>query len=120
MKPTDESLIDTRTLLVTCGGDPLLLRTMIRSFQTHFEGHLNDVAHALKERDLTRLRAATHKLHGLVSAFSRRANEAVAILEQLGADGHWSDVDKQFMVVDQILHSLAKSLDGITVEELKS
>ncbi len=37
MKPIDDSLIDTRTLFVTCGGDPVLLQTMIHSFQTHFE-----------------------------------------------------------------------------------
>jgi hypothetical protein len=118
MKPIDDPLIDTRTLFVTCGGDPVLLQTMIHSFQTHFEGRLNDLVNAVKHQDGASLRAATHKLHGLVSAFSRRADEAVTILEQLGNDGHWNDADRQSVAVDELLHSLATSLDRVTVEEL--
>ena len=118
MKPNDDSLIDTRTLFVTCGGDPVLLQMMIHSFQTHFEGHFDDLANAVKHQDGARLRAATHKLHGLVSAFSRRADEAVTILEQLANDGHWNDADRQSEAVHELLHSLAKSLDRLTVEGL--
>jgi hypothetical protein len=118
MKPIDDSLVDTRTLFATCGGDPLLLKAMIHSFQTHFEGHLDALANAIKDQEGARLRTAAHKLHGLVSAFSRRADEAVTRLERVGIDGHWNYVDREFVALDELLHSLAESLHRLTVEGL--
>jgi hypothetical protein len=118
MKPIDDSLIDTRTLFVTCGGDPQRLKNMIYSFRTHFEGHLDALANAIKDQDGARLSTAAHKLHGLVSAFSRRAVEAVTRLERVGIDGHWNYVDREFVALHDLLHSLAESLHRFTVEGL--
>jgi hypothetical protein len=117
MNSHETSLIHPQTLLAACGGDPLLLQTMIRSYREHFGRHLETMSDAMMKRDAVRTREAAHKLRGLVSTFSTRASDAVAALERLENDAPAASA-AQFDTVANMLRSLAAALATVTVGHL--
>jgi hypothetical protein len=58
-----------RGMDAACGGDPVLLRKMIDSFQSCAPDHLRMLRHAVQAQDISTLPQAAHKLRGLVAAF---------------------------------------------------
>jgi PAS domain S-box-containing protein len=115
----EEGLLSPVALLACCGGDPVLLGKMCRSFRAHAPGHLAEVGDAIRAGEAARLREVAHKLHGVVSAFSTEAAKVAALLEQLGAEGRTAEAAPAHARVADILERLYPLLDSLSVEELR-
>jgi PAS domain S-box-containing protein len=112
-------LLDPAALLAACDGDAELLRKMCRHFQTFVPGRLAELSEALRDRDAPRLRAAAHKLGGMVSSFSASAAEAAALLERLGAEGKLEEAIPAQSRLTEIVGRILSVLDALSVEQLR-
>jgi CheY-like chemotaxis protein len=124
--PPDESdagvppgLLDPAALLAACDSDAELLRKMCRHFQTFVPGRLAEVSEALRDRNTSRLREATHKLGGMVSSFSATAAEAAAFLGIIGSQGNIEEAIRTHSRLTEILGRLSSMLDTLSVEQLR-
>src|SRR5262245_62761504 len=90
-QPPRLDLLDPPVLLAACGGDPAMLRKMCRSLQSRVPEYLAAIRDALHELDALRLREASHKFTGMLSAFSMVAGDQAAGLEDLAARGLLGD-----------------------------
>ena len=113
-----DALINARTLLAACGRDAPLLETMIRSFQTHARRHLAMIGDSIRERNPGQMHVASHKLRGLVSAFSSAAADAAGILERMGAAGELSHVTECYGRLAHMIDELYKALPRLTIARL--
>jgi CheY-like chemotaxis protein len=112
-------LIDLAALLAACDGDAELLRKMCRHFQTFVPGRLAEVSAALGDRDIPRLRQATHKLGGMVSSFSATAAESVALIGRLGREGNIEEATQTHARLTETVGRLLAVLDTLSVEQLR-
>jgi CheY-like chemotaxis protein/nitrogen-specific signal transduction histidine kinase/HPt (histidine-containing phosphotransfer) domain-containing protein len=112
-------LLDPAALLAACDGDDELLRKMCRHFQVFAPGRLAEVGAALRDRDGTRLREATHKLGGMVSSFSASAAEAAAHLGRQGGEGKFEEATQTHSRLTEIVGKLTAVLDTLSVEQLR-
>jgi hypothetical protein len=80
---------------------------------------LAEVSEALRDRDTVRLRAAAHKLGGMVSSFSAVAAEAVALLGRLGGEGKFEEATQTHSRLTEIVGRLITVLDSLSVEQLR-
>src|SRR5262249_60072329 len=103
--------------LAACDGDDELLRKMCRHFQSFAPGRVDEVTQALGDRNLSRLREATHKLGGMVSSFSATAAEVAAHLGRLGSEGRIDEATQTHSRLTEILGRLHSVLDTLSVEE---
>jgi PAS domain S-box-containing protein len=115
----EEGLLDQTALLAACDGDDELLRKMCRHFQMYAPDRLAEVSEALRDRDSARLRAAAHKLGGMVSSFSTRAAEAVAMLARLFAEGKTEEAIQTESRLTELLGDLLAVSETLSVEQLQ-
>jgi len=115
----EEGLLDPTALLAACDGDDDLLRKMCRHFQTYAPDRLAEVSESLRDRDSTRLRAAAHKLGGMVSSFSTCAAEAVAMLARLFAEGNTEEAIQTELRLTELLGDLLAVSETLSVEHLR-
>ena len=113
------SLLDPVALLAACDGDAELLRKMCRHFQTFVPGRLAELSEALRDRNVSRLREAAHKLGGMVSSFSATAAEAVAVLGRLAGEGRIEEARQAHSRLAEIVGRLLAALDTLSVEQLR-
>ena len=92
---------------------------MVQSFEAHAHHHMTQLADAWQQRSPQQLKAAAHKLRGLVSAFSASAAGAVQKLEDAGGEPQWPSNDEPFRRVSDLVAALLESLPRLTIEELK-
>jgi hypothetical protein len=118
-RPSVSSLIDAPALLATCGGDRTLLQTMIRSFQTHIRRHLLAVEMSVGNRSALHLRESSHKLRGLLLAFSSAAADVAGMLEQMAAVGDLDRAEESHARVSNMINTLSHSLSDLTIDDLK-
>lgn len=112
-------LIDAVTLLAGCNGDPSLLAKMVQSFESHAHHQMTQLADAWQQRSPQQLKAAAHKLRGLVSAFSSSAASAVQKLEDARLEPQSFTRDEPFRRVSDLVAALLESLPRMTIEELE-
>jgi CheY-like chemotaxis protein len=117
--PFGEDLLDPAALLAACDGDAELLRKMCGHFRAFVPGRLAEVSEALRDRDPARLRAAAHKLGGMVSSFSATAAEAVALFGRLGGEGDFEEATQAHSRLAEIVGRLISAFDTLSVEELR-
>jgi HPt (histidine-containing phosphotransfer) domain-containing protein len=113
---SDDLLLDPTALFGGCGGDPLLMRTMIDSFQLSAPGQLAELRDAAQREDGPALRHAAHKFRGLVSTFSRSIAARMELLEQRMTDQ--ASIASCEIVAEEI-KALSKTLSNLSIEELK-
>src|SRR5262249_8784969 len=114
-----DGLIDGAALLAACDEDAELLRKMCQHFQTFVPGRLAEVSEALRDRNVPRLRAAAHKVGGMVSSFSATAAEAVALLGRLAGEGKIEEAIQTHFQLTEIVGRLISELDTLSVEQLR-
>jgi PAS domain S-box-containing protein len=119
IRAAEPDLIDARTLLAACGGNPHLLEKMVQSFQDHVPDHLAQLTDAWRQRNAERLRSAGHKLRGLVSTFSSKVASTVQSLERTGLEQQWPSDDKRIKRVSDGVLALIEALPQVTIEELE-
>ncbi|MEA2707654.1 MAG: hypothetical protein QOF78_255 [Phycisphaerales bacterium] len=117
--PSDADLVDAATLLATCGGDQLLLDKMILSLWNHSQRHLDEINQAIAAQDCNRLSRATHKLRGLVSAFSIRATDAAIAIEQAAARDELHGAIEQHKRLTAIVGLLTDTVRNCTIDKLR-
>ncbi len=81
------SVLDASQLLAVCGGDAALLRALCGQLLTSLPKHLHAVRSALEGADAAALRDASHKLSGMLAAFSTTAGDLASNVEDLAALG---------------------------------
>jgi two-component system, sensor histidine kinase and response regulator len=93
------ALLDARVLWDVCGGDAGILEKITRVFRARLPDHLTAVQDALREHDTLRLREATHKLRGMMAAFSTIPDGVASELEDHSARGQ---LEEARPLVDQL------------------
>jgi PAS domain S-box-containing protein len=111
-------LLDPAALLAACDGDAELLRKMCQHFRTFVPGRLVEVSRALRDRDVSRVREAAHKLGGMVSSFSATAAEAAALLGRLASQGKMEEATQTHSQLTDLVGRLLSALDTLSVEQL--
>jgi CheY-like chemotaxis protein/HPt (histidine-containing phosphotransfer) domain-containing protein len=119
LAPAAEGLLDPAALLAACDGDAELLRKMCRHFRAFAPGRLAEVTEALRDRDPARLKAAAHKLGGMVASFSAAAEKA-ALLEQLDAQGRIDEAEQTRTALANIMGRLIPVVDDLSIDRLRS
>jgi protein-histidine pros-kinase len=118
-QPSSLPLLDAAALLAACDGDADLLRKMCLHFRTFVPDRLAEVSEALQNRDAARLRAAAHKLGGMVSSFSAAAAEAAALVENLAIQGKIEDAIPARARLTDLVSRVLSTLDTVSVENLR-
>jgi HPt (histidine-containing phosphotransfer) domain-containing protein len=113
------TLLDPATLLAACGDDPTLLRELIDVFQADTPGALTRVGEAVEQQEASRLRAAAHRLRGLLSTFSAMAAAEAARLETMGAGGQLDDAASTLDVLAEMVERLGPQLEELSIEQLR-
>jgi HPt (histidine-containing phosphotransfer) domain-containing protein len=76
-------LLDADAVIRTCGEDEAIFLALRASFARYLPAQIAEVLSALEASDLARLRDAAHRLCSSLSAFSTRAGDAAAELEEM-------------------------------------
>ena len=89
------------------GNDTSLARRLIDLFLQDSERLVDDVRHAIGDRDAERLRRAAHTLKGSVSNFpAGAARDAAAQMEAIGFEANFDAADKAFPVLQREIDRL--------------
>ncbi len=113
------SPLDATALWTACDGDAGLLRRMVEVFQAGAPAQLASVGAAIDRRDAAALRAAAHKLRGLVGAFSTAAAEVAGQIEQTAAGGRLDGAADRYAALAEMVQALATLLPGLSIEQLR-
>jgi len=116
---TRPGLLDPRVLLAACGGDAGILENICQAFRTRLPDHLTAVQGALRDGDTTRLREASHKLCGMVAAFSTVAGGVASDVEDLAAQGQIDDARPLVGQLESMAQELMRAVDGLSLEALQ-
>jgi hypothetical protein len=109
-------LLDPGVLLAACGGDAAILEKIGQAFRARFPEHLRAVQDALHEGNALRLRETTHKLCGMVSAFSTVAG-GVALEDQV-ARGQVDEAPALVERLETMVQELLRVVGGLSLETL--
>jgi PAS domain S-box-containing protein len=115
----DHSVLDADVLLSTCGGDQHVLAKISEAFRNHLPLQLAAIGDALRENDSQLVREATHKLTGMVSAFSTTGGTVASQLEELAAVDRLEECRSIFEQLEELAQELLKRLDDISIESLQ-
>ncbi len=113
------ALLDPRTLLATCGGDPETLRRLCRTFRARLPGHLTAMHQALRDADAPRLSEAAHKLCGMMSAFSSVAASIASDLEDRAGLGRLEEAPRLAGTIEAMAQELMGRVSGLSIEGLQ-
>jgi CheY-like chemotaxis protein len=114
------SLLDPIILLGACGGIAKLLGEMCQNFKSNGPVLLAEVSDALRDRDPARLREASHKLYGTITAFSTLASEVVSDLEDRAAEGQLEEARPLVRQVETMAQELLRQVDDLSLERLRA
>jgi two-component system, sensor histidine kinase and response regulator len=122
IRPTAESpppgLLTPHVLLAACGSNAAILEKICRVFQAELPDHLKAVNHALRDGDAPRLREATHKLCGMVAAFSTAAGDLAFDLEELAAEGRLQEARPLAARLEVMAEELGRLAGGLSLDAL--
>jgi len=112
--------LDPAPLLAACGGDADLLAGLCRDFLALAPSRLEAARAALRDADPAALRAAAHRLAGMVAVFSTAACESALGVEAAAAEGRLDDARGPFDRLDRAVAALTARLGRVTLESLQS
>jgi two-component system sensor histidine kinase/response regulator len=112
-------LINSATLLATCGSDPAILDRICETFRNTCSDKLNDLQDAMCSRDARRLREVAHKFHGMVAAFSTSAGEVASQLEDIAEIGNLDDCSPLAASLETLVKDLMIEVEGVTIDSLQ-
>jgi CheY-like chemotaxis protein len=112
-------LLDPRVLLAACGGDAVILEKICQTFRARLPEHLTAVQDALGERDTLRLREASHKLCGMVSAFSTVAGKMASDIEDHAAEGQLEESRPLVSQLETMVDELVRAAGSVSLETLQ-
>jgi CheY-like chemotaxis protein len=112
-------LLDAAVLWDVCGGDAGTLEKLCATFRSRLPGHLAAVRDALRDQNAPRLRESTHKLNGILSAFSSVAGAVASDLEDRVAGGQIEGTGPMVAELESMAHELMRLTSGLTLETLR-
>jgi len=115
---TGPGLLDPRVLLAACGGDAVILKNICQAFRTRLPDHLTAVQDALRDLDTPGLREASHKLCGMVAAFSTVAGGLASDVEDLAAQGQLDEARPLVEQLETMALELMRLADGLSIDTL--
>jgi len=116
---TGPGLLDPRVLLAACGDDAVILKNICQAFRSRLPDHLTAIQNALSERDANRLREASHKLCGMVAAFSTVAGRVASDIEDFAAQGQLEDARPLVRQLETMAKEIMQAVDGLSIENLR-
>ena len=116
----DDGMIDVATVLAGCGGDRTLFEKMAQSFLLHAEARVADLREAVQRRESLEIQRTSHKLKGLVSAFSPKVADAVDVMEQLNTTGEADRLLDQFTTIADMIGAICSQLPTLSLNGLKT
>lgn len=116
--PLPSSLLDARVLLAACGGDAVILEKISQAFRAGLPDHVAAVQDAWRDGDKARLRAAAHKLCGMIAAFSTVAGGVASKIEDHAAQGQLDDARPLVEELERMAQDLVGQVDGLSIELL--
>jgi PAS domain S-box-containing protein len=114
-----KSLLNPQVLWATCGGDAAILEKIGQTFRACLPDQLKAVQDALKDRDAPRLRAAAHKLTGMVAVFSTVVAGVASQLEDQAAQGHLEEIQPLVGQLETMVPELMRVVSGLAVDTLR-
>jgi len=93
---------------------------MIVSFQAHALRQLEEVGEAISAGDAVAVAQRSHKLAGLVSAFSRSCAREVALLEEMAQNSDLAAAVAQHGRLREAIERLAPALNGLEIANLRN
>jgi two-component system, sensor histidine kinase and response regulator len=115
---TGPCLLDPRVLLAACGDDAAILKNICQAFRSRLPDHLTAIQDALTQRDAKRLREASHKLCGMVAAFSTVTGRVASDVEDLAAQGRLDDARPLVGQLESMAKEIMQAVDGLSLESL--
>ena len=113
------ALLDPRMLWDVCGGDAGVLEKISQAFRARVPGHLAAVRDALREHDSLGLRAAAHKLRGMVVVFSSVAGAIASDLEEHASQGQLEEARPIVEQLETMTEELMRVTTGLSLETLR-
>jgi signal transduction histidine kinase/CheY-like chemotaxis protein len=99
------------SLLARVGGDPKLLRSIVRTFVSDYPAKLRNIKRAIARKDAPALAAAAHAMKGAVAIFGAEdAVESAVELQQMGRQGNLANAPASFRKLDEALARLNAKL----------
>jgi PAS domain S-box-containing protein len=117
--PHTTHLLDPRVLLAACGGDAAILDKICRALVARLPDHLRAVRSAFARGDSLQLREASHKLCGMVAAFSTAGGAVASRLEDLAAQGQLQQAGSLVGELETMARELLQAVDGLSLEDLR-
>jgi CheY-like chemotaxis protein len=112
-------LLDAAVLLAACGDEAAGLSRMCHGLRSYLPTRMAEVSEALRSGDAPRLRAAAHKLNGLVSAFSTMAGCAASDLEDQAQRGRLKEARSLVETLALMGQRLIEQVEGLSIEALR-
>ena len=117
-EPSSVDVIDRGLLDKLMGGDPDLLRELVRIYRETSPELISDIDSAIAGGDAKKLRDAAHALKGAVSNFAAIPTlQACAALESIGASGNLSEAEAARMELREHLNSFHDKLSTLMAAE---
>ena len=113
------ALLDARVLWDVCGGDAGMLDKITQVFRARLPDHLAAVQDALREQDTLRLREATHKLRGMIAAFSTVADGVASDLEDHTDRGQLDEARPLLEQLKTMGEEIMRLAGGLSIETLR-
>jgi HPt (histidine-containing phosphotransfer) domain-containing protein len=113
------SLMDASLVLSVCGGDADALARISNAFAAQLPEQLTGTRTALLDGDPRRLKAAAHKLCGILGAVSTTAGAVASRLEDEAASGRLADVGSLVDELESIGLELIEELQTVTIQDLR-
>jgi signal transduction histidine kinase/CheY-like chemotaxis protein len=99
------------SLLARVGGDPKLLRSIVRTFMSDYPAKLRKIKQAIARKDAPGLASAAHAMKGAVAIFGAEdAVESALELQQMGRQGKITYASASFRELDEALARLNAKL----------
>lgn len=112
-----DQILNPETLLATCGGDAVLLRQLVRSFETHISPLLDRLGETIRKQDRVATQYAAHRLKGLVSSFSVNIAEVAQRMDE--SNYAFDDLAKLHDAVVRMVDQLLVRLPSLSIDDLK-
>jgi PAS domain S-box-containing protein len=117
--PAERGLIDSRVLLAACGEDAVILEKLCGALRAGLPDQVAAVEEALNAGDAPRLRAAAHRICGMMAAFSKVAGGVASEIEDHAADGRLEPARSLVERLAAMARELIRLAGGLSLEALR-
>ncbi|UJR83658.1 PAS domain S-box protein [Sandaracinus amylolyticus] len=113
-------LISASVLLSACGGNGLILDTIVAALRARVPGELAKARIALEQREPPALRDVAHRLASTLGTFSVVAGAVASELEDVASMGRIDEAGPLLTRLRALAHELLRTVGAITIEELEA